>query len=180
MAAADLTKQAIVKGTKELVEQMPFERISVTEIAKRCGINRNTFYYYFRDKYDVMDLIFQTDILPHLLPLMNQDDWPKSVVMLCRCMQKNKNFYSNALADLNPRALRQILVNHYRYWLMEIAKESYERTDIQGEEREFVARFYAHGIIGMVCDWVDAGMKKDPETATRVIHLSAKEHFFAK
>lgn len=180
MAAADLTKQAIVMGTKELVKQMPFERVSVTEIAKRCGINRNTFYYYFRDKYDVMDLIFQTDILPQLLPLMNQDDWPKSVVMLCRCMRKEKNFYSNALADLNPRALRQILVDHYRRWLMEIGQESYERTDIQGEEREFVARFYAHGIIGMVCDWADAGMKKNPETATRVIHLSAKEHFFAK
>lgn len=179
MAAADLTKQAIVKGTVELVKQMPFERISVTEIAKRCGINRNTFYYYFRDKYDVMDFIFQTDILPHLLPLMNHKQWTQSVVTLCRCMQKEKSFYSNALADLNPRGLRQILVNHYRYWLMEIAQESYERTDIQGEEREYVARFYAHGIIGMVCDWVDAGMKKDPEAATRVIRLSAKENFFA-
>ncbi len=180
MAAADLTKQAIVKGTKELVEQVPFERISVTEIAKRCGINRNTFYYYFRDKYDVMELIFQTDIEPHLLPYMNQHEWAQSVVTLCGCMRKEKNFYSNALADLNPRALRQILVGYYRYWLMEIAQDSYERLDIQGEEREFVARFYAHAIVGMVGDWVNAGMKKDPAAATRAIHLSAKEQFFAK
>lgn len=180
MAAADLTKQAIVSGTKKVVERVLFERISVTEIAKRCGINRNTFYYYFKDKYDVIEWIFQTEIQPKLLPLMNEREWAQSVIVLCECLRLEKSFYSNTLTDLNPRALRQLLVNHYRCWLMEIAQDSFEQMDIQGEEREIVARFYAHAIIGMVCDWVNAGMKQDPVMATRVIHLSAKEHFFAK
>ena len=92
MSAADLTKQTIVAKTKELAAQKSFEKLSVIEITQHCGISRNTFYYYFKDKYSVIEWIFQTEIVPILTPCMNQSHWSESVIALCEKMKREKDF----------------------------------------------------------------------------------------
>ena len=43
------TKKAIAGALKELMEEKPISKITVGDIADRCGINRQTFYYHFHD-----------------------------------------------------------------------------------------------------------------------------------
>ena len=47
MDMAQTTKNAIRKGFLDLLEQRPLDKISVVDIADHCGVNRNTFYYYY-------------------------------------------------------------------------------------------------------------------------------------
>lgn len=178
MSAADLTKQAIIACTKELAAKKPFEKVSVIEITRLCDISRNTFYYYFKDKYAVIELIFETELIPVLSPFMDKDHWPESVIALCKKMRTEKDFYTSVLYDQDYRCLRQLLIDYYKNFLMQCAYGHFERLAIPEENREFVARFYSHAIIGLICDWVRAGMKKDPDLATRIIHLAAKERLF--
>lgn len=42
-------KQAIIDAFWELLEEKPLSKITVKDIVERCQINRNTFYYHFRD-----------------------------------------------------------------------------------------------------------------------------------
>ena len=44
---AQTTRNAIRNGFLELLEQRPLDKISVVDIAEHCGVNRNTFYYYY-------------------------------------------------------------------------------------------------------------------------------------
>ncbi len=46
---AQTTRNAIRNGFLELLEQRPLDKISVVDIAEHCGVNRNTFYYYYCD-----------------------------------------------------------------------------------------------------------------------------------
>ena len=57
-ADSNLTKRALAAAMKELMEQMPFSKISVSNIAEQCGMNRKSFYYHFKDKYDLVNWIF--------------------------------------------------------------------------------------------------------------------------
>ncbi len=43
------TKQEISEAFWQLLEEMPYSKITVKEIADRCQLNRNTFYYHFQD-----------------------------------------------------------------------------------------------------------------------------------
>lgn len=43
---------------KKLMEKKPFSKISVGDICEDCGMNRKSFYYHFRDKYDLVNWIF--------------------------------------------------------------------------------------------------------------------------
>ena len=46
---SDLTKRALEQSLKNLLLQKPLSKITISDIADDCGINRNTFYYHFAD-----------------------------------------------------------------------------------------------------------------------------------
>ena len=43
------TKLAIVDTFWQLLEEKPYNKITVQDIVDRCHVNRNTFYYHFQD-----------------------------------------------------------------------------------------------------------------------------------
>ena len=55
---AKFTKQAIVSGFLQILRTKSFDKITIKDICELCEINRNTFYYYFKDIYDVLDALF--------------------------------------------------------------------------------------------------------------------------
>ena len=178
MSASELTRQAIIRSTKELASGKPFQKLSVMEISRACGINRNTFYYYFGDKYDVLRWIFDHEVLPVLESRRCTRSLAESVSALCSYLKNEKAFYTRTLEDSSHRGLRELLVQYYKGFLMEVAASHFEEHRIEDVHREIAARFYAHGTVGMICDWAARDMKMDSSFATSIIQLSAREKFF--
>ena len=56
------TRIAIRKGFLELLEQRPLDKISVVDIAEHCGVNRNTFYYYYCDIYALVREVLEAEL----------------------------------------------------------------------------------------------------------------------
>ena len=42
---------------KDLLKEKPFNKITVNDIANKCDINRQTFYYHFQDIRDLIEWI---------------------------------------------------------------------------------------------------------------------------
>lgn len=63
MAASNITKRALATALWELMKEVPFDKIQVANICERCGMNRKSFYYHFKDKYDLVNWIF--DVVIH-------------------------------------------------------------------------------------------------------------------
>ena len=53
------TKEIIARTFTELLEEKSMAKITVKDIVERCGVNRNTFYYHFRDIPDVVEFILK-------------------------------------------------------------------------------------------------------------------------
>jgi TetR/AcrR family transcriptional regulator, ethionamide resistance regulator len=47
-------EEAVMKATLELTEKLPFKDLTVDRIARAGGISRTAFYFYFRDKHEVL------------------------------------------------------------------------------------------------------------------------------
>ena len=43
----------------KLLEEKSIDKITVKDICERCEINRNTFYYYFSDIYEVLEAMIE-------------------------------------------------------------------------------------------------------------------------
>ena len=55
MADSNITKKALADSMKNLMENEDFSKISVADICNKCGMNRKSFYYHFKDKYDLVN-----------------------------------------------------------------------------------------------------------------------------
>ena len=66
MADSNITKNALANSMKSLMKEKPFDKISVIDICSGCGMNRKSFYYHFKDKYDLVNWIFYMDFITYV------------------------------------------------------------------------------------------------------------------
>ena len=56
------TNRLIMSAFQEMLEEMPFDRIMFSALVKRAGVSSNTFYYHYRDIYELLDVWFRTTL----------------------------------------------------------------------------------------------------------------------
>ena len=54
-------KRALEASLKKLLLEKPLNKITINDITEDCGVNRMTFYYHFKDIYDLVDWILTED-----------------------------------------------------------------------------------------------------------------------
>lgn len=58
---AGFAKKAIRDSFIKLLNERPLSQITVRDIVDDCGVNRNTFYYYFQDISQLVETIINED-----------------------------------------------------------------------------------------------------------------------
>lgn len=51
-------KQLLVQALMDLLEEAPLDKIDVRDMTVKAGLSRQTFYYNFKNKQDMVDWIF--------------------------------------------------------------------------------------------------------------------------
>ncbi len=147
MMAADRTKYWIAQKMKDLMKTKSIDKIRITEICKAAMIERPTFYYHFRDKYDLVAWIFYseaygTDIV--------------SVESAAEGMAKMKQeilFYKRAYEDSSQNALWKYMLEYFVKRYTDLAKEKLD-TEVLDTQLAYSIRFYCMGAVGMTREWV--------------------------
>lgn len=55
-------RQEISDWCRDKVRERSLAKVRIADLIDKLGINRNTFYYHFANKYEVMQWIFRTDL----------------------------------------------------------------------------------------------------------------------
>ena len=63
LSDSNITKRSLASALKSLMEEMPLAKITVGDICEACNMNRKSFYYHFRDKYDLINWIYDTEFI---------------------------------------------------------------------------------------------------------------------
>ena len=81
---------------KELMAERPMEKIRIGDIVERCNMNRQSFYYHFKDKYDLVNWIFYTEFFADIQRSFDKPGW-ELIEGMCQFFYDNRVFYTNAL-----------------------------------------------------------------------------------
>lgn len=162
MSDSLITKRAIAEALKELCREKPFDKISISDMTAACGLNRQTFYYHFQDKYELLSWIYYNENFSRITDDITLENWDQKILELLWIMRREKSFYMNTIKEQE---------HTFESYLFEMAKALFSEAIIRldengrltGEERDFDAKFYAYGICGVILSWAEAGMKTEPE-----------------
>ena len=169
MADSRITKAVLAMGLKKLLEAQPFVKINVSDICAACGVSRKTFYYHFKDKYDLTQWVFQTEFIDRLTPEEAGDRW-RLFSALCQYFSRERNFYRALFQYEGQNSFREFF-QKYLYQALEpfVRPERTERlqTGSGGVAPEAVEDIYVHfvsdAVYVAVVRWVTEGEKLPPE-----------------
>ena len=92
---SQITKKAIEASLKNLLLKKPFDKITINDIAEDCGISRMTFYYHFKDIYDLVEWACEEDVKKILEDKDDYKTWTQGFLNLLEEVLKNKPFILN-------------------------------------------------------------------------------------
>lgn len=160
---SDITRNAIASALKELLLERPLSRITVCDISERCGISRMTFYYHFRDIYDLVGWIISSDILTILSGRKTYDTWQEGLLSIFQAVEKNHVFVLNACSSLSREQLERSLMKPVSGLISSVLEESPESAKLDSNDAAFISSFFSYAFIGIMLDWIDSGMREKPE-----------------
>ena len=148
---------------KHLMEEVPFDRMTTTDIIEKSGISRKTFYYHFQDKYDVVNWIFTEEILGGILESTTFDNWAQGSLKLCRYIRDNKSFYTNAVNASGQNCFIEFLRTLSEMQLHKLCRDALAKGILSEDDLSFLVEFYYGAFIGVLTKWVKEDMRESPE-----------------
>ena len=157
MADSSITKLALSNALKELLTEQPFEKISISDICDRCRMNRKSFYYHFRDKYDLVNWIFDTEFMElnrlHAMDFRHLsssfDDRWQNIEVFCHYFYDNRVFYRSVLKVEGQNSFS----SHFREFLQPLLRLRVEELLVE-EVPQIVYDFVADGIVCAIERWL--------------------------
>lgn len=83
---------------KKLLLEKPLNKITINDITEDCGVNRMTFYYHFKDIYDLVDWILAEDAAKAMEGRRGFGTWSEAYLDVLRQLQDNKTLCSTFTA----------------------------------------------------------------------------------
>ena len=156
MDKKEVTKDLLTASFKELVMEMPFEKITIKMITDRAGVIRPTFYKHFQDKYEVLEWILEKEIKSKLQVLLDNNLEEDLFRLLCSCLEKDKAFYKKAYEITGQNSFEELMAGFlYDLFLELLNKYPLKSPDkLESLTKESIARFYTFALADSLKYWM--------------------------
>ena len=169
---AQTTKKAFATSLKKLLSQKPLDKIKITDITEDCEVNRQTFYYHFKDIYDLVEWACIEDASRALQGKKTYDTWQEGLLQIFEAVLENKPFILNVYRSVSRERVENYLYA-LTYELIEgVVEEQSENLMVTEEQKKFIANFYKYSFVGVMLDWIKRGMKESPEEMAGLITVT--------
>ena len=160
---SQITKRALAESLKKLLLEKPLDRITVSDITEDCGVSRMTFYYHFKDVYDLIEWTWLQEAERALDGQKTYDTWQQGFLQIFQLVQENRAFVMNLYHSISREQVERYLYRLTYQLLIGVVEEKSAGMSVRDEDKKFIADFYMYAFVGLMLDWIRGGMKGEPQ-----------------
>ena len=167
--------KAMIAGTYlQLVQHGNVDKITVKALIDACHISRQTFYYHFRDIYDLVEWACIEDASKALQGKKTYETWQEGLLQIFEAVLENKPFILNAYRCISREQMERFLYQLTYGLIRGVVEEQSRGTAVSEEDKSFIAEFYKYSFVGVMLDWIRQGMTADPRVLTEKISAAMR------
>lgn len=166
------TKAALEESLKRLLLKKPLDKITITDLTTDCGISRMAFYYHFKDIYDLVEWSCVEDGTKALQGKKTSESWTEGLTQVFEAVLENKPFIMNVYRNVDRERMENYLFKLTYDLIAGVVEEKSKGLDLSDEDKKFIANFYKYGFVGIMFEWIQAGMKEDIEELVNKMGLT--------
>lgn len=157
------TRQGLDAALRKLLEQRPLDQLRVRELTELCGLRRQSFYYHFKDVYDLFAWSVRRE---GALLLERQEEcltWQQALLDLLGRAREERSFY-RAVLDQGGQAALGAMIPLER--TLETVQAYYRDRGGAPPDPEEEARERRCGealLLSLLESWIRGGLTLPPE-----------------
>lgn len=162
---ASFTRKAIIQSFIRQILTKPVDKVTVKDIVEDCGISRNTFYYHFKDVYQVLEELLELETQRVIQRIESEEEEEEEdsdelgISGLGYMLEKREilyRIYRSARTEEVKRYFSKATSAIFRH-VVEVKSKGIEASE---EDKELIGRFYYHAYEGCLMDWMESGMRE--------------------
>lgn len=169
-------RKALAASFKELVVERGFQKIIVKDITDRAGVKRPTFYTYFRDKYDVIEWIFNSEVWQPAKSLMEAGYTREALRFMLISMEKDREFYRRICTLEGQNSFRDICKRYVSESLTPLLQEEEISKIHPLLTRGIVVEYVANMFWFVIDKWLNYGKNVGALEIMEIYELLASDY----
>ncbi len=152
------------------MQTTPLIKISISDIVGECGMNRNSFYYHFKDKYELLNWIFLTEITVEVTQeeVFELSIW-ELISRISRYLYDNKAFYANAMNYEGQDSFNDFFREFLETLFETRSEDIFEENNKNEEFQEFYINFFVDLTISTLSRWIKEDAKYPPDRFVKMV-----------
>ena len=155
------TQKAIIQTFQDMLKQMPFDKITVSAIVSKSEISSNTFYYHYRDIYDLLDTWVRIMWKQLFQDALEQMSWQDALKSVLHKMQDNSALVYHLFESLSRERMERFVFEStgdifYRLGCKEVGNASVPETTLRR-----IAEYNGYSLLGFLLKFLWNRMDMD-------------------
>lgn len=153
------TKKAIIACFGEMLKTTPFDKITVSALVAKCEISSNTFYYHFKDIYDLLETWMRYTLSPFVQDMSLQ--WKEQVKKLLFYMKDNPKTVYHIMNSMSRESLEKHVFLQSDDVFDRMITERIGDLHVSDEDRKYIAEFLRYAFMGFFLRFIWGHMQGD-------------------
>lgn len=155
-----MTRECIFTALLLLMEQRPYQEITITDIARKAGVSRMSYYRLYKSKDDIL-IQYADQVFSGFMEEMKKEKEMDKYLFSLLIFRFGKKEHRLLEGVFNARMYEQVLERliQYGFWLA----ESVFNMDMEDVRTDY----WIHKMAGSFClalyRWIQRGMPETPE-----------------
>lgn len=168
---ANYTQKAILQTFEEMLGEMPFDKITVSALVVRCEISPNTFYYHFRDIYDLLDVWMERQKNKYFQETRQIESWDGQLKLVLHKMQKEPDRVRHIFDSISRERVENYVFNSIEAWFYEGVKKRASGIPVLTEDKvRWISGFYCYSFLGFFLKFIWGHMKANVDESVDSIY----------
>lgn len=151
MSTKEMTKTMFADALVELLHSVPFKKMTVKMLADHCRVPRQTFYYHFHDKFELVNWIYSSD-LEKVMSENSSESWSTVTYLFFQKLNEKRAFYKKVLIDSGQNSLLEHSQTHFvSVFLNSLSR--FGKFPIN-KDLEFSMNYHAYACSNMTRQWL--------------------------
>ncbi len=165
----NITKNIMKASLKKLIKKKTLSKITISDIAEDCNISRMTFYYHFKDIYDLVEWCILSDAAESTRDGVSNDTWENELITIFTVARMNKEFYLSLFNSMDRELAERYILRYTNKVAVKMVEECLTDITASEENKTRLADYYSHAIMGIISCWAIGGMRESIEYLSKCL-----------
>ncbi len=161
------TKDALADALIELLtHEQPLGKVRIKQLTDLCGVDRQTFYYYFKNISELIQYAYEREVERMLsdkgIADIQQLDWKTRICSTLKLIQENPGLRKMITSSLSDRALRLELRNLIWSELEQTFLPHLLEAGMEEKLAQDRLEYLSYMFESVLMSWLNSDIEKDP------------------